>query len=101
MLYQINQGDRNNETESQGKSGREIIGLNSPWGSRGEICKNFGWTYDYLLWGISWINVQTMLADAAKIKDLPDENGEDGGTGEINRRIDTKEEFEQYINSLM
>ena len=54
-----------------------------------------------MLWGISWINVQTMLADAAKIKDLPDENGENGGTGEINRRIDTKEEFEQYINSLM
>ena len=44
---------------------------------------------------------ETSFTLIAKIKDLPDENGEDGGTGEINRRIDTKEEFEQYINSLM
>ena len=50
------------------------MGLNSPWGSRGELCKNFGWTYDYLLWGISWLNVQLMVADAARIKDLDTEN---------------------------
>ena len=50
------------------------MGLNSPWGSRGELCKNFGWTYDYLLWGISWLNVQLMVADAARIKDLDTDN---------------------------
>ena len=42
-----------------------------------------------------------MLSVFAKIKDLSVVFGDDGGTGEINRRIDTKEEFEQYINSLM
>lgn len=41
--------------------------MQSPWGYRGEICKAFGWTYEYLLWGISWLNVNMMMADAARI----------------------------------
>ena len=41
--------------------------MKSPWGNRGEICKTFGWTYEYLLWGISWLNVNMMMADAARL----------------------------------
>lgn len=28
------------------------------------ILSHFGWSYNYLLWGISWANVQRMLIDA-------------------------------------
>lgn len=43
--------------------------MRSPWGQRAAICEHFGWTYDYLLRGIAWVNVQLMLADSARIKD--------------------------------
>ena len=83
------------------------MGLNSPWGSRGELCKNFGWTYDYLLWGISWLNVQLMVADAARIKDLDTENNEESGSDEAgggkveHRELKTKEDIKNYIKGLM
>lgn len=82
------------------------MGLNSPWGSRGELCKNFGWTYDYLLWGISWLNVQLMVADAARIKDIDTENNgesvsdEAGGKVE-HRELKTKEDIKNYIKGLI
>lgn len=31
---------------------------------RGAVLSHFGWSYDYLLWGISWRNVTLMMADA-------------------------------------
>ena len=52
-------------------------------------------------WGINWLNVQVMLADAAKVKDLKKDGEDPDSSGEINRTINSKEEFEQYINSLM
>ncbi|SDE15326.1 hypothetical protein [Riemerella columbipharyngis] len=30
----------------------------------GQICHHFGWTLDYLLWGVDWRIVQRMLIDA-------------------------------------
>ena len=32
------------------------------------IQKETGWTDDYLLWGLSWVNVQMKLADAPYYK---------------------------------
>lgn len=40
--------------------------MNSPWGHRGAILQQFGWTYKYLCREISWANVQLMLADQPK-----------------------------------
>jgi hypothetical protein len=40
--------------------------LNSPYGSRGQILSHFGWTWDYLHWGIKWSIVQRMLIDAPR-----------------------------------
>lgn len=79
-----------------------MTGLQSPWGNRGEICKNYGFTYDYLLWGISWINISLMMADALRAKDEPVSDGEETDAyGNVTRKIETKEEIENYINSLM
>ena len=32
--------------------------------------RSFGWSYDYLLWGISWLNLQLMIADAPRTKEM-------------------------------
>ena len=44
-----------------------IRGLKSPWGVEGAVCSHFHWRRDYLLWGISWVNVQLMLADMPSV----------------------------------
>jgi len=66
--------------------------MKSPWGTRGELCKAYGWTYDYLLWGISWINVNMMSADAARMET-------DSLDSEPVNKIElrTKEDIKQFI----
>lgn len=36
-------------------------------------CERYGWTYDYVVWGISYINLQLMLADQSQTVYLTDE----------------------------
>lgn len=70
--------------------------MNSAWGNRSEILKYFGWTYDYLLWGIAWINVSLMLADGARYESS-DETLQDGEpVTEI--KLKTKDELKKFIN---
>lgn len=54
------------------------------------MCSHFHWQRDYLLWGISWVNVQLMLADMPSV-----DYGED-------RVVDTEseEELAAFIRSL-
>ena len=59
-----------------------------------------------MLWGISWLNVQLMVADAARVKDLDMENVESGsdenGGGKVERReLKTKEDIKNYIKGLI
>lgn len=70
--------------------------MKSPWGSRGELCKTFGWTYDYLLWGISWINVNMMTVDAARL----DTTGTETLNGEPVTRVElrSKDDIKKFIN---
>lgn len=75
-----------------------MIGLNSPWGYRGEIVKVYGWSYEYLLWGISWVNVQIMLSDALRNDDNPGE-GEKGEV--VNRELKSKEDIKNYVKGLL
>lgn len=67
--------------------------MNSPWGRRGELCKHFGWTYEYLMWGISWLNVQLMIADQPEI-----EYNEDAPK-QASRKLETKEDILNYVNA--
>lgn len=66
---------------------------------RGSILKEFGWTYDYLLWGIAWINVRLMIEDQAKIEDL-DDSKKDSENTEV-RKLETKEDIMNYINGKL
>ena len=68
--------------------------MNSTWGNRAEILKYFGWTYDYLLWGINWVNVTLMLADGARYE------SPDGVAGEPVTKIQlkSKQDIKKFIN---
>ena len=68
--------------------------MNSAWGNRAEILKYFGWTYDYLLWGINWVNVTIMLADGARYES-PDELD---GEPVIRKELKSKEDIKKFIN---
>lgn len=65
--------------------------------------RNYGWSYDYLLWGISWLNVQLMIADAPRSKDLPtDEDGNVIDESMIERHeLKTKEDIKNYIKGII
>lgn len=63
-LYQIDTHLQDDETE--GRSDRGHKGLKSLWGSLWSVCTSTGWTLDYLLWKISWINLQMMIIDAPR-----------------------------------
>lgn len=52
-----------------------------------------------MLWGISWINVQLMLDDAARVVDL-DDNGGIAGVTE-HRKLQTKEDIKNYISGML
>lgn len=68
-------------------------GLSSPWGARASICAHFGWTYKYLLWGISWVNVQMFLAD------LPSFDY-DGESKDTVQKFDSEEDLRNYYKSI-
>lgn len=65
---------------------------------RGSILKEFGWTYDYLLWGIAWINVRLMIEDQAKIEDTDENEAEE--PKEV-RKLETKEDIMNYIKGKL
>lgn len=31
------------------------------------VCSKYGWTFDYALWGISYINLNMMIADSITV----------------------------------
>jgi hypothetical protein len=42
-----------------------VIGGRSIWGNTFHVLiEKFGWTLDYILWGISFVNIQMILLDA-------------------------------------
>ena len=65
--------------------------------------RSYGWSYDYLLWGISWLNVQLMIADAPRSKDLPtDEDGNVIDESKIERHeLKKKEDIKNYIKGII
>lgn len=65
--------------------------------------RSFGCSYEYLLWGISWLNLQLMIADAPRTKELPtDEDGNPIDESEtIEQELTTKEEIKNYLKGYI
>lgn len=58
----------------------------------GQICHHFGWTLDYLLWGIDWRIVQRMMIDAP-VYETEDEKKE--------KEIDLTEQTADDIEAML
>lgn len=44
--------------------GNIVFGARTPYGAIiGPACEKFGWTLEYVVWGISYVNLQMLLAD--------------------------------------
>lgn len=73
------EGKRLNEVlsrkgESNKKKNNFSFGGKSIYGTLLDIaCERYGWSYDYVMWGISFINLQLMLADRIQDVYLTDE----------------------------
>lgn len=67
--YQIGKVDEDHSAEDGSESPGELkaTGLNSPWGIEWMIYEKTGWTRHYVMWKVSWINIQMMLADAPRM----------------------------------
>lgn len=68
--YQIDTSSEDDRTESESGDREELkaTGLHSLWGVIMAVTEKTGWTYHYIMWGISWINIRMMLADAPGFK---------------------------------
>lgn len=55
--YAIDRRGESTEKHQGARGGKTI------WGSIAGIAKNFGYTCDYILWGVSWVNLQMMMSD--------------------------------------
>lgn len=53
------------------------MGGRSPWGSfLDAACERYKWTFDYVMWEISYVNLMMMLNDAVSIDyDTDDKKG--------------------------
>lgn len=73
--YQIYTGNENNESEtgSQGTDELKAVGLNSVWGVIHTLMKELNLTWDEIMWERSWINIEMMLADSARMIKAKDE----------------------------
>ncbi|WP_017258396.1 hypothetical protein [Pedobacter arcticus] len=45
--------------------------MNSPFGLIYKIAQDTGWTVHYILWKVSWAQIQMMLADAPGLRKKP------------------------------
>lgn len=44
----------------------DSYGGNTIWGTKDAIISKYHWTWDYLMWGVSWANVTLMMADSQR-----------------------------------
>ncbi|GHV32136.1 hypothetical protein FACS1894177_07850 [Bacteroidia bacterium] len=78
--------DETNESEPEGKG--ELKGGHSPFGVMWRVQKETGWTDEYLLWQIPWVNVRMKLID-----EIPYEyNGKSAKT------IENEDELIEFLN---
>jgi len=79
--------DEDDESEPAGKNRGELKGGHSPFGVMYRIQKETGWTDEYLLWEIPWVNVRMKLIDEIHY----DYSGEDKKT------IESEEELVEFL----
>ena len=84
ICYPIGKNAAGNDFPTDHSGTDSTYGGRSIWGQIDTIAERYKWTVDYILWGISWANLQLMMADALrsdyKSKEKSQNNTpEDGG----------------------
>ncbi len=67
-----------------------------------KACERYGWSYDYVVWGISYLNLQLMISDQVQQVYLSDEEVKNLKGISLDRKrvnADDKEQLTQYIKS--
>lgn len=64
------------------------MGGRSPWGSfLDAACERYKWTFDYVMWEISYVNLMMMLNDAVSIDyDTDDKKGRYKSKNKVNKQ---------------
>lgn len=64
------------------------MGGRSPWGSfLDAACERYKWTFDYVMWEISYVNLMMMLNDAVSIDyDTDDKKGRSNSKNKGNKK---------------
>ena len=65
--------------------------------------RSYGWTYDYLLWGISWVNVRLMLDDSSRIitKSEGADDFDPNAPNVVHKTLETKEDISNYLKNML
>lgn len=67
-LYSIDTDVKAKQAKHRGSGSGRAIGGRSLWGGLLDIaCAKYGWTLHYVLWEISYLNLNMMLADAITV----------------------------------
>lgn len=58
-----------------------VVGGSSLWGGFFDVLlERYGWTFDYLLWGISYTNTQMLLSDSIQTFIISEKDKSSKGT---------------------
>ncbi len=102
----IDKEQRRMEKAMKVKDGKNTItfGCQSIYGSLiDNACERYGWTFDYVVWEISYMNLKLMLADSSKQVYLTDDELKKAGihTGKAKKiNGDDAKAVREYIKSL-
>ena len=66
VCYPIGKNAAGNDFPTDRSGADSTYGGRSIWGQIDTIAERYKWTVDYILWGISWANLQLMMSDALR-----------------------------------
>lgn len=88
------------KVKSKNNNGSVTIGGKTTWGTLIDVaCERYGWSYQYVLWGISYSNLRLMLADQIRSILLSKEERKEANipSDDVIVRADDKKALETFI----
>ena len=88
--------------KSKDKKGALIFGGKSIWGSLIDTaCERYGWSYQYVLWGISYANLRLLTADQVRTVYLSEDERKESRVSDDNIviRADDKTALNNFIKT--
>lgn len=81
------------------KSSR-VLGGSSLWGAMVDtVLSKYGWTMDYLLWEISYINIIMLITDSISVYPIRDKEDDRTGSTRVNNNTQ-KVSFSEFMQTM-